>query len=88
MYVVDFGLTEPFVGSVRPVHIAGVVQVVPDQPAAHAHEKPVAPTAVQEPLFWQGFGEHPIIGTGSHVGALPLQALVVWQVRIALPFSM
>ena len=39
--------TVPFAGFVRPVHIAPVMQVVPLQPAAHAHVKLVPPVSVQ-----------------------------------------
>ncbi len=60
-YVAEDAETVPFMGAVAPVQVTGVEHVVPVQPVVHAHEKPVAPIAVQAPPFAHGFGEQPVM---------------------------
>ena len=67
-------LTVPFVGAVAPLQVTGALQSVPVHPVVHAHEKPVAPTVVQEPPFWQGFGEQPVLES-MHTTAEPDQVV-------------
>ncbi len=84
LYVADEADTLPFVGFVAPLHVTGCEQVLPVQPVAQAHEKPLAPTVVHMPPFAHGFGEHPVVMSAQD-GALPLHVPSAWQVRVEVP---
>jgi hypothetical protein len=78
--------TVPFAGAVAPEQVMGTSQFAPDQPASQVPQLyPVAPTGVHVALCTHGLGAQPVL-TRSHVGAVPLQVALVWQVRVALPF--
>jgi hypothetical protein len=76
--------TMPFIGAIAPVHTMGVVHVEPEYPVPSQSQVKESPISVQVPPFKHGFGVHGAT-TGSHVGGLPVQAPLAWQMRVLDP---